>query len=124
MQFPTKVASASALLACAAVLAGCGSDDSTDSGSSWGGDGAGATITMSGNAFDPDSATAKVGDEVSFENEDGYDHNVRSTSGDSKIDIDDFESGSRSAKLDKAGTVDFECTLHEGMTGSIEVEEA
>ena len=124
MKIASQVASATTILACAAALAGCGSSESDDSGSSSGGDGGGTTITMASNAFDPETVTAKVGDTVSFKNDDGYDHNVRSTSGDSKIDIDDFDSGSKTATLDKAGTVDFECTLHDGMEGSIEVEEA
>lgn len=115
--------SAAALVACAAVLAGCGSSDGDVDASSSSGD-EDAVITMSGDAFDPETTTVKVGDTVSFENKDDHDHNVRSTSGDSKIDIDDFDSGSKSATLDKAGTVDFECTIHGGMTGSIKVEDA
>lgn len=111
------------LAACSLLLAACGGGD--DGTASDDGDAApklaeaGTTITMRSNEFSPQTATVAAGEVVTFENADGYDHNVR---GDG-IDIGDFSSGSQTVTVGEPGTIDYECTLHEGMTGTIEVVE-
>lgn len=101
------------------LLAACGGGDGGDEEVDPSLADEGTTITMESNAFEPQVATVQVGDEVTFENADGHDHNVR---GDG-IDVDDFSSGSQTVTVGEAGTIEYECTIHEGMTGTLEVEE-
>lgn len=101
---------------CALLLAACGGAEAEDASTELD---EGTTITMRSNSFEPSTATVTVGEEVTFENADGYDHNVRGEG----IDIDDFSSGSQTVTVGEAGTIDYECTIHEGMTGTLEVEE-
>ena len=117
-----------AALIVVAALAGCGGDDSS------GGGGSGASVSSDACAsdavvikmkdikFDPASATAKVGQAVCWENDDTVDHDAVAQSGASfKSDL--FSKGQTfTTKLDTAGTVKYECTIHPGMTGQIEVK--
>jgi plastocyanin len=124
------------LLAAAVIAAGCGS--------SYGGgsDGAkpaatnaaaahapaaqapaaGATaVEISGFAFHPASIQAKVGDKITFTNQDTTEHTATATSGAT------FDSGalgkgkSFTFTATKAGTIKFVCSFHPGMTGTITV---
>jgi plastocyanin len=104
-------------------LAACGGDD--DGGAQGASDaacGSGTvTITMVDIKFDPADATAGVGQEVCWVNEDGIDHNVVANSG-ATFKSDLFGKGKTfSAPADKPGTIAYECTIHPGMTGTIEV---
>ena len=69
----------------------------------------------------PKDAAASVGQTVRWVNDDSSDHNAVAQSG------ADFRSelfgsgGSYETKLDKAGTVKYECTIHPGMVGTIKV---
>jgi plastocyanin len=119
-----------ALIVVAFALAGCGGDDS--SGGGGGGSGASASskpcasdavvIKMANIKFDPAKATAKVGQAVCWENDDTVDHDASATSGASfKSDL--FSKGQTfTTTVDKAGTVKYECTIHPGMTGEIDVK--
>jgi plastocyanin len=108
------------------VLAGCGAKSSppaTTPGATGGGTpaqpAAGATITEKGLAFEPSTLEVKVGDVVTFTNEDTAPHNVR---------IDGTELGSQNQgdsvtwTASKAGTYAFSCTIHPSMTGEITVK--
>ena len=118
-----------AVLIVAAALAGCGGDDSSGGGGS---SSAAASnekcasdavvIKMANIKFDPAKATAKVGQAVCWENEDTVDHDAVANSGASfKSDL--FHKGQTfTTKVDKAGTVKYECTIHPGMTGEIDVK--
>lgn len=116
------------------ALTGCGGSDS-DSGASGGSSsndsstpasdaagGSGAVaIAMKDIAFDPSSVTVKVGQKITWTNEDSVQHDVESTSGE-KINSDLFgEGGTFSFTPTKAGTIDYVCTVHPGMEGSITV---
>jgi plastocyanin len=112
------------ILALALGLAACGGGDG-------GGDQAASTsacpsdavtIKMAQIKFDPAKATAKVGQTVCWVNEDTVDHNAVANSGaDFKSEL--FGNGKTfSAKLEQAGTVKYECTIHPGMTGEIDVQ--
>jgi plastocyanin len=114
-----------ALLAALALgLAACGSDD--DEGgdapatASSCPDGA-VVIAMRDIKFDPENAQATVGDTVCWPNEDEIQHNAVAESG------ADFESElygkgeTFSTELTEPGTVEYVCTIHPGMTGTIEV---
>lgn len=126
--------------ALALVAAGCGSDDSGDSSStsssaaattdtgtssseSTGSEaaGGGITIKMENIAFSPKEQTVKVGEKVTWVNDDTVDHDVKATSG-ADFGSDTFgKDGTFSFTPDKAGTIEYVCTLHQGMTGTLTV---
>jgi len=128
------------LLAVAALagFAGCGDDDkSSDSGSTDATPAATATaqtgtaaapetaageVAMKGIRFQPAEITVKVGDTVTWKNEDPVDHNAVATSGaDFKSEL--FGEGETfEYTTEAAGTIEYECTIHPGMTGKITVE--
>lgn len=127
----TKLSAAA--LACAALLAaGCGSDDdksNSDSASTTPAPGkatpAASTtdISMKSIKFDPKEDAVKVGQTVTWTNDDGVDHNVVATEG-ADFKSDDFGQGKTyTFKADKAGTIKYTCTLHPGMDGTLTVTE-
>jgi plastocyanin len=123
------------LLALCAVVAlaaaGCGgsnssstssassSSTSTAAASSSGG---AVTIKMQNIAFDPKAVTVKVGQKVTWTNEDTVDHNVTSQSGET-IKSDNFGKGATFSFTPKtAGTIKYVCTIHPGMTATLTVQ--
>jgi len=118
-----------ACLALGIVAAGCGGDD--DSGDSGSADtkeqpapaaeGGSAEVSMKDIKFNPSEVKVKVGDTVTWTNDDGVGHDVTG---------DSFKSGEPGAlqsgdtfehTFDKAGTFDYVCTVHPGMKGTVEV---
>jgi plastocyanin len=108
------------------ALAACGGDD----GSGGGGDGGASSepcpddavvIVMRDIKFDPENATARAGQEICWPNEDTVDHNAVAESG------ADFESElygkgqTFTATVEEPGTVEYVCTIHPAMVGTIEV---
>jgi plastocyanin len=123
---------------CAALaFAGCGGGDDNDSSSGSSGStgtqqssasGGGAsssggsmTVNMQNIQFDPKTLKAKVGQTIKWVNQDTVDHNVTADSGEDFKSKDFGQGGSYSYKLDKAGTIKYECTLHPGMVGTVTV---
>jgi plastocyanin len=122
------------LLALCAVVAlaaaGCGGGDdnggstssapaSTSSSSSSGG---GVAIKMQNIAFDPKAVTVKVGQKITWTNDDSTDHNVTADSG-ADFKSDNIGKGATfEFTPDKAGTIKYECTIHPGMTATITVQ--
>ncbi len=126
-----------ALLASLA-FAGCGGDDdettttpaspaeeSTPAESeetATGGDGETVTIKMANIQFDPQSVTVQAGQTVTWVNEDDVQHDADFTSG------GDFESdlvgkgGEIEWKAEGSGDVEYVCSVHPNMTGTITVE--
>jgi plastocyanin len=113
--------------ACLALaLTACGGGDNSK-GSSGGSSSTPAasgntvTIAMKNIQFSPKDVTVKVGQTVKWVNQDTVDHNVTANSGASfKSDL--FGNGaSYEWKADKAGTVQYECTVHPGMEGTLTV---
>lgn len=122
-----------ALVTCLALLvvlllAGCsgsassgtgGSSSAPTGGSSSSGSTGGPTVTEQGFAFNPSTLTVKVGDTVTFTNQDSASHNVK---------IDGQELGaqaqgeSKTWTASKAGTFPFSCVIHPSMTGQITVQ--
>jgi plastocyanin len=121
------------------ALAGCGGDDDGDSGQApsetqtrtqtpapaSGDDGGTASgeveIKMRDIQFAPKTATVKVGQQVTWVNEDSVPHNAIADSG-ASFKSDDFGQGGRfTFTPTKAGTISYECTLHPGMTGTLQV---
>jgi plastocyanin len=128
------------LLAIPAVLvlavAGCGSDsNSSDSGSSNSSSASESTtstpatpaggvtanaVAIKGFAFNPAENTVKVGQRVTWTNEDSTEHNVIADSGEFKSpDLKQGDKFSFTAK--KAGTFSYICTYHPQMKATLTV---
>jgi plastocyanin len=116
-------------LALALVAAGCGGDDDDNGGGGGGGQqqapaatSGGGQVTMKDIKFNPSTVNIKVGDTVTWTNEDSVGHDVTG---------DGFKSGPAGGlqsgdtfkhKFDKAGTFKYQCTVHPGMTGEVVVK--
>ena len=124
------------LLALCAVVAlaaaGCGgsNSNSTSNASSSGAStstaaasssGGGVTIKMQNIAFDPKAVTVKVGQKVTWTNEDSVDHNVTSQSGETIKSGNFGKGGTFSFTPKKAGTIKYVCTIHPGMDATLTV---
>jgi len=117
-----------AVLALALGLAACGGSSgggstsaSTSAPASSGASGGGVTIKMQNIQFSPKDTTVKVGQKVTWTNDDNTDHNVTADSG-ADFKSKDFGNGATfSFTADKAGTIKYVCTIHPGMTGTLNV---
>jgi plastocyanin len=116
-----------AVLALALGIAACGGSSggggsastpaSTSSSSSSGG----VQIKMQNIQFSPKDTTVKVGDKVTWTNDDNTDHNVTADSG-ADFKSKDFGNGATfEFTPDKAGTIKYVCTIHPGMTATLNV---
>ena len=73
-------------------------------------------------AFTVTELKVKVGDTVSFKNNDPFAHNIFSLSDAKSFDLGAYQFGqTRKVVFDKAGTVEVECALHPGMHMTISV---
>lgn len=126
-----------------ALGAGCGGDDE-DAGGGSGGSAASTqespapeteatttdsstagdiTITIKDFAFDPQEVQGEVGQKVTWVNEDDAPHNAVQQNGE-ELKTKTFEKGgSDSVTLEKPGTIEYICTVHPQMKGTIEVSE-
>jgi plastocyanin len=65
----------------------------------------------------------KVGDSVSFKNEDPFVHNIFSLSDTKSFDLGSYPQGqAKSVVFDKPGTVEIECAIHPDMKMTVVVE--
>jgi plastocyanin len=118
------------LLLCAAgalAAAGCGSSNNSSSSSSStpaassSSSSGEVAIKMQNIAFDPKAVTVKVGQKVTWTNDDSVDHNVTSQSGET-IKSQNFGKGATfSFTPTKAGAIKYVCTLHPGMDATLTV---
>lgn len=126
------------LASLALVAAGCGGDDSDKSGNDQGavpaettddpgsaagssGKGRAVEVAMKDIQFSPKDVTAKVGQTITWKNEDSVEHNVvAQDGGDFKSDLFGKD-GTYSTTLKKAGKITYVCTVHPGMEGTITV---
>jgi plastocyanin len=84
-------------------------------------DQAGTKVSMKDIAFKPQSTKLKVGETVTWINEDAVDHDVTATSG-ATFKSELFGKGKTYAyKATKAGTIKYVCTVHPGMEGTLTV---
>ena len=84
--------------------------------------GADHVVSQSGKAFSVATLKAKVGDTISFRNEDPFVHNIFSLSDVQSFDLGTFAKGeSRQVKLEKTGNVEVECAVHPEMKLVVEV---
>ena len=73
-------------------------------------------------AFTVPVVKAKVGDTVTFKNDDEFAHNVFSLSDVQSFDLGSYKKGeTRSLTLTSAGTIEVECAIHPEMKMKIEV---
>jgi plastocyanin len=106
-------------LTLALAVAGCGGDD--------GGGGAatalkpGEDITMKSLKFHPESVSVPVGQAITWRNVESIPHDVKADEGADFASKTFGKDGTYSWTPPKAGTVTYECTLHPGMTGTIDV---
>src|SRR3954465_1339584 len=114
------------LVVLALGAAGCGGSSTKKSSSSTavGSPPAAApgAVSMKGLRFHPDSTTVRVGQKVTWTNDDNVDHNVTATKG-AKFMSQAFAGGKTySFTPRKAGTIGYVCTLHPGMVGKLIVK--
>ncbi len=119
-----KALAAGLLLALVLALVGCSGSGATSSPPSSGTapastSAAGATVVEKGFAFDPATLDVKVGDTVTFKNEDSAPHNV---SIDGKELGNQDQGASVTWTAEKAGSFPYSCTIHPAMTGEIVVK--
>ena len=79
-------------------------------------------VTIQGDAFTPSSLTVKVGDTVTWINNDNHDHTVTSDNG--TFNSGNIANGSTfSFTFNTAGTYSYNCSIHTSMTGTIVVNQ-
>ena len=77
-------------------------------------------VVMKNIAFNPETIRAKVGQTVTWSNEDDAPHNVTYMSGPRFTSSPTFTNGqSWTLKLTKPGVIRYVCTIHPGMHGAI-----
>jgi plastocyanin len=73
--------------------------------------------------FSQKALTVKVGDSVSFRNEDPFVHNIFSLSDTKTFDLGTYPQGqAKKVVFDKPGTVEIECAIHPDMKLVVEVK--
>lgn len=81
----------------------------------------GAQVTIKGFAFDPATITVKVGDSVTWTNQDSTNHTVTADNGEFKSS-DIAQGATFTFKFDKAGTVTYHCSIHPTMKATVVVQ--
>lgn len=111
-------------LAALAFLAGCGGDDtgpSTSTPATPDGGVAAAAVSIKGFAFNPADTTVRVGQKVTWTNEDSAEHNVVAE-GDAFRSQDLNQGDTFEYTPDTAGVYGYVCTYHPQMKGTLKVE--
>lgn len=81
-------------------------------------------IRQKNEQFDPRVEVARVGEKISFPNEDRFHHNVYSTSNALEFDLGLYKSGStKIVTTERPGTIEVLCNLHPRMRATILVLE-
>jgi plastocyanin len=109
-------------LALALAIAACGGDDGGEQPAASGECAGGAVvIRMVDIKFDPEDATARAGQEICWTNEDEIEHNAVAESGaDFKSEL--YGKGETfTTTVEEPGRVEYVCTVHPGLTGTIDV---
>ena len=101
-----------------AVLAGCGGDDDDDDDDAISSDP--GVVIVDDNTFEPKSITVGVGDTVTWQFEGGSAHNVSGEDFESEL----MKEGTFEHAFVEAGAYDYVCTVHPGMSGTVEVSDS
>lgn len=115
---PLLPLTALALASAAFATAGCGGDDN----------GGAATVLKAGDVvgmqnlrFKPEHVQVAVGQKITWRNDENIGHDVKADSG-AQFASDTFnKDGTYSFTPTEVGTIKYECTLHPGMDGTIDV---
>lgn len=113
------------LLASTALLAACGSDEepAAQPAPAASGDGSGTRVAMKDIEFVPQDITVKAGETITWVNEDNVPHNVVNAKEDEQPKSELFnEGGTYQFTPTAPGKIDYVCTIHPGMDGTITVE--
>ena len=79
-------------------------------------------VSQTNKTFSMPVVKAKVGDTVTFKNDDTFAHNVFSLSEVQNFDLGSYKKGeTRQLKLTTPGTIEVECAIHPEMKMKIEV---
>lgn len=79
-----------------------------------------ADVSVGNNFFNPNSVTVAVGGTVTWNwNSGAVTHNVTFQTAGAPADIGNTSTGSFPRTFPSAGTFQYECTLHPGMSGSV-----
>lgn len=106
------------ILAFAFFLPACSDDDDGGTGPE---SGQTVTVSMQDFSFSPQEVTVKVGDVVQWRNNGNVPHNSVSRTG--AWQSQNLQPGQTFPhKFNQTGTFVYDCTLHEGMTGTIVVQ--
>jgi plastocyanin len=106
------------ILVVAVVATACGGGTSSSSTTAAGG---GPQVVMKGFAFSPASITVKVGESVTWTNQDSATHTVTADNGEFKS-ADIAAGATYTFKFDKAGTYPYHCSIHSSMKGTVVVQ--
>ncbi|MEO7454674.1 MAG: plastocyanin/azurin family copper-binding protein [Gemmatimonadaceae bacterium] len=80
------------------------------------------SVNLSSNAFSPGAIRVSPGAVVTFTNLDGIAHNLTFTSA-GITSVGNFTTGARQVAMPNVpGTYDYHCTIHAGMSGSVQVQ--
>jgi plastocyanin len=112
---------AAAVLVVGLLAAACSSNDSSDGATGSGA--SGASVTISGFAFDPNALSGSPGQtlQIQVSNKDGVEHSFTLDDGSVSKDIGGGESQTVEVALPESGTVGWHCKYHPSMTGTITV---
>jgi plastocyanin len=77
-------------------------------------------VVMTNRSYDPQQVTIKVGDTITWVNQDAPKHDVVADNGEFKSDLFD-KGGTFSFTFLKAGTYPYHCSIHPGMVGTVVV---
>ncbi len=124
------LAAAAILVLAGAVVAGCGGSaapTTTASGplvthvTNPAAGGQTVQVIMTDRSYQPKEVTIKVGDTVTWVNQDNPQHDVVADNGEFKSGL--FTNGNTfSFTFTKAGTYPYHCSIHAGMTGTVIVQ--
>lgn len=114
------------LVLASAVLVACGGGSGNGGGGPTGPTGPAPstrTVILGASSFSPASTTLALNGTVTWTNSSATEHNVTFAAvAGAPADIGNHTSGSNSRTFGTAGTFNYQCTIHAGMTGSVAVQ--
>jgi len=131
-RLPATVLACLALAAGSAAVAGCGSDESDTASTpaestadvapeATAQEPKNVEVSMKDIEFVPENVTAKAGQTIIWTNAEAIPHNVTATEGAKFKSKDLSRKQTFEYKTEKAGRIDYVCTIHTGQNGSITV---